>query len=135
MRKFFSYGQLDTDLHYYAPRTGLIETVYTKLVGENPEKGGHYITVWAPRQTGKSWLMLQIVQQLKQIDEFEVGILTMQSAKEAENDRSVLQLFVRNLRQWFKRDFMDITRWQDLSMLFAPPHFTKQLSSMSLQIV
>ena len=125
MRKFSSYGPINTKLHYYAPREELIAKAYTQLVGEHPEEGGHYITVWAPRQSGKSWLMLQIVQQLKQANEFEVAILTMQSAKEAKSDQSVLELFVRNLRQWFKRDFLEITAWQDLSLLFAPPYFTK----------
>jgi len=43
MRKFSSYGQIDTDLHYYAPRTALIDKTYTQLIGENPEKGGHSI--------------------------------------------------------------------------------------------
>ena len=61
MRKFFSYGPIDIDLHYYAPRNTLFDKAYTQLIGENPEKGGHYVTAWAPRQTGKTWLMQQIV--------------------------------------------------------------------------
>ncbi|MCP4403779.1 MAG: hypothetical protein GY801_41545, partial [bacterium] len=72
MRKFSSYGQIDTDLHYYAPRTELIEHAYTQLMGENPEKGGHYITVWAPRQTGKSWVMQQILFRLREDDRYDV---------------------------------------------------------------
>jgi hypothetical protein len=50
MRRFSSYGLIDTDLHYYAPRTELIDRTASQLLGENPEKGGHYMTVWAPRQ-------------------------------------------------------------------------------------
>lgn len=61
MRKFSSYGPIDTDLHYYAPRQALIEHAYGQLLGENPAKDGHYITVWAPRQTGKTWVMQQIL--------------------------------------------------------------------------
>ncbi len=72
MRKFSSYGQIDTDLHYYAPRTELIEHAYTQLMGENPEKGGHYITVWAPRQTGKSWVMQQILFRLRKDERYDV---------------------------------------------------------------
>ena len=52
MRKFCSYGPVDTDLHYYVPRTELIEQALLQLRGEDPKKSGHYITVWAPRQTG-----------------------------------------------------------------------------------
>lgn len=47
MRKFSSYGPVDTDLHYYVPREALIEQAYTRLVGgsANPNKGGHYIAI------------------------------------------------------------------------------------------
>ncbi|MCP4108110.1 MAG: hypothetical protein GY749_21615, partial [Desulfobacteraceae bacterium] len=55
MRKFSSYGPVDTDLHYYVPRKELVDRAYTQLKGVIPDKGGHYITVWAPRQTGKTW--------------------------------------------------------------------------------
>jgi len=50
MRKFDSLRPVNTKLHYYVPRDALIEQAYTQLVGENPDEGGHYITVWAPRQ-------------------------------------------------------------------------------------
>ena len=97
MRKFSSYGQIDTDHHYYAPRKELITRAYTQLRGENPEKGGHYITVWAPRQTGKSWLMLQVAKGLKATQEFEVAIITMEFAKDEVTPESVLRIFSRQL--------------------------------------
>ena len=50
MRKFSSYGPIDIDLHYYVQRQALIDTTVAHLLGEDPQKGGHYITVWAPRQ-------------------------------------------------------------------------------------
>ncbi len=59
MRRFWSYGPVNSKLHYYAPREELVDRAYGSLVGDNPDEGGHYITVWAPRQTGKSWLMQQ----------------------------------------------------------------------------
>ena len=65
MRKFSSYGPIDTDLHYYAPRTALIEQALTHLLGENSGKSGHYITVWAPRQRGKTWIMQQVLFRLR----------------------------------------------------------------------
>lgn len=34
MRKFSSYGPVDTDLYYYVPRKGLIRRVRTQLLGE-----------------------------------------------------------------------------------------------------
>ncbi len=53
MRKFSSYGPITASLHYYVPRTELIEFATQQLLGENFNDGGHYITVWAPRQRGK----------------------------------------------------------------------------------
>ncbi|MCP4149278.1 MAG: hypothetical protein GY757_16135 [bacterium] len=44
MRRFSSYGPIDTDMHYYAPRKEICDRTYSQLVGENPDKSGHYIT-------------------------------------------------------------------------------------------
>jgi predicted AAA+ superfamily ATPase len=71
MRKFSSYGPVDADLHYYVPRQELIDRAYTQLVGEDPVEGGHYITVWAPRQRGKTWIMQQVVRKVKERGDFE----------------------------------------------------------------
>ena len=125
MRKFSSYGAIDIDLHFYEPRTELIDYACTQLIGENSSKGGHYITVWAPRQTGKTWLMQQVVARLQEMNEFEVGIITMQSAKEDTNDESVLELFVSRVGRWFKRDLPNITDWKQLTTLFTADHFSK----------
>jgi hypothetical protein len=56
------------------PRQALIETGVQQLIGSPEEEGGHYFTIWAPRQTGKTWLMRQIQQaiELKYPDEFAV---------------------------------------------------------------
>lgn len=72
MRTFSSYGQIYTELNYYAPCTELIERAYTQLLGETPEEGGHYIMVWAPRQTGKSWVMQQILFRLRADERYAV---------------------------------------------------------------
>ena len=66
MRRFSSYGPVDTDLHFHAPRTALIDRVLAALTGGGgPENGGGYITVWAPRQRGKSWIVGQAVRRLR----------------------------------------------------------------------
>jgi len=39
MRRFHSYGPLDIEEHYYAPRKELIKRAYTQLTGEHPKKG------------------------------------------------------------------------------------------------
>jgi hypothetical protein len=127
MRKFVSYGSIDTEEHYYAPRTALIDFACQQLIGERPEKGGHYITVWAPRQTGKTWVMQQVMAHLKQSDEFEFALLSMQSAKSIKNTEEILGLLVDNLTRWFQREFPKIQRWSELITLFSPLYFSKPL--------
>jgi hypothetical protein len=64
MRTFSSYGPVDKDLHFYVPREDLVRRARELLIGKDPEKGGHYITVWGPRQTGKTWIMNEVVSQM-----------------------------------------------------------------------
>ena len=72
MRRFTSYGPIDTEDHYYAPRKELIEHSYNQLLGENPQKGGHYVTVWAPRQCGKTWVMQEVVEKTRKANQYEI---------------------------------------------------------------
>ena len=81
MRRFFSYGPLDKDLHYFVPRTELIDDIYSRLIGEDPQKNGHYITVWGPRQTGKTWLMQQVLARLQADERFDVLKINLESLK------------------------------------------------------
>ncbi|MDM8529839.1 ATP-binding protein [Anaerolineales bacterium HSG25] len=78
MRRFSSYGPIDPELHYHVPREGLIERGLTQLIGENPKKSGHYITVWGPRQTGKTWVMHQVLWQLEEDERFDVVKIELQ---------------------------------------------------------
>ena len=59
MRRFHSYGLVDCEEHFCVPRTELVQDCLEQLIG-HPDKGGHYFTIWAPRQTGKTWLMRQV---------------------------------------------------------------------------
>ncbi len=81
MRKFHSYGPVDSEEHFCVPRKELVDSCTGHIIG-NPEKGGHYFTIWAPRQTGKTWLMRQVVRKVdKQYPEqfavfcFSFGVL------------------------------------------------------------
>lgn len=65
MRRFHSYGPVDCEEHFCVPRRALIEQCLAQLL-DNPEKGGHYFTIWAPRQSGKTWLMRQVKQEIAQ---------------------------------------------------------------------
>jgi hypothetical protein len=93
MRKFSSYGPVNTNLHYYAPRQALIEQALANLVGEDPGQGGHYITVWAPRQRGKTWIFQQVFRRLRSElpyrDVFDVVYVPLEYLK-GEKDVSVI---------------------------------------------
>lgn len=73
MRKFHSYGPVDARYHFCVERKELIGEGVKQLVGI-PDEGGHYFTIWAPRQTGKTWLMQQVKQEIARQygDKFEL---------------------------------------------------------------
>jgi hypothetical protein len=127
MRRFSSYGPVNPKFHYYAPRIELIEQASLQLLGDAPEANGHYVTVWAPRQTGKTWVMQQAVSKLATRGDFEVAILTMQSAKHETTAAGVLDVLVSGLRQWFGRELPAVTSWRALGELFTADCFTKPL--------
>ncbi|MDM8526564.1 AAA-like domain-containing protein [Anaerolineales bacterium HSG24] len=124
MRTFSSYEEVDTESNYYVPREKLIEQGYNHLLGK-VDKGGHYITVWAPRQTGKSWVMRQIVSRIMKRDDFEVAIVTLQSTKTARDEQDILDVFVGQLRTGFGIDFPKLTSWKEMNNLFSHTYFDK----------
>ncbi|MDM8549846.1 AAA-like domain-containing protein [Desulfobacterales bacterium HSG2] len=147
MRKFSSYGPVNTKLHYYAPRKELVNNACVQLVGEIPEEGGHYITVWAPRQTGKTWVMQQVVKKIRERGDFEIAIISMQSAKSETTAEGVLEVLTRKLWKWFDRKteegilevlarklwkrfgrrLPETDSWKNLAELFTRKHFEKPL--------
>ncbi len=64
------------------PELSLLNEHIPILLGEEiPKEGGHYVRVWAPRQTGTSTVILEATKRLRQHQEFDVALLTLQSAK------------------------------------------------------
>ena len=99
MLKFSSYGPVDTDLHYYVPRKKLIDFACSQLSGENPEKEGHYLTVWAPRQTGKTWVMNHVLYKLSEDTRFDVVKLELEVLKTETDVKEVLTYIEEQLAQ------------------------------------
>ncbi|MDM8529693.1 AAA-like domain-containing protein [Anaerolineales bacterium HSG25] len=91
MRKFWSYGSPDKELHYYVSRQALIDRAVLKLVGENPEKGGHYITIWAPRQRGKTWVMFQTLFTLRDDPAFDILYIPLENYKMVTDVAEIVQ--------------------------------------------
>jgi hypothetical protein len=125
MRLFSSYGPINSKRHYYAPREKLIQQAYTQLVGEYPDEDGHYITVWAPRQCGKTWMMQEVVEKIRKTDRFEVGIISMQRAKKEQNEKKVLEILMEKLQISFGKSFASIEQISDIPRLFTKKYFQK----------
>lgn len=131
MRTFSSYGPINKKLHYHAPRTELIDQITAQMRG-NPEKHksgleGHYITVWAPRQTGKTWLMQEAMMRLRAETEYDVAIISMQRATLETSYETVLDIFVDGLQKRLDYELPAVSSWQDLSRLFERGNLKRPL--------
>ncbi|TGO02340.1 hypothetical protein PN36_26565 [Candidatus Thiomargarita nelsonii] len=127
MREFSSYGSIDRDIHYYAPRKKLIEGALQQVLGKNPDKGGHYITIWAPRQTGKSWVMQEVVSRIEQDEQFDVVYLSLQFLYEENDADTVAQLIARKLIKKLNLGNLTINSLKDFEHLFEQGTLTKPL--------
>jgi hypothetical protein len=87
VRHFSSYGPVDPATDYCVARSELVEQCVAQLVGD-PDKGGHYFTLWGPRQTGKTWLMQRAVAEVRARhgDRFLVGAISMQAVVLGDDD-------------------------------------------------
>jgi hypothetical protein len=79
VRRFSSYGPVDPSENFCVQRRSLVETCTAQLMG-NPDKGGYYFTLWAPRQSGKTWIMRRAIEEIRARhgDRFQAGALSMQ---------------------------------------------------------
>ena len=100
MRKFSSYGPIQTEYEYYAPRTELIQQTCNQLLGDQPDVAGHYITIWAPRQTGKTWVTNQVLHKLRaEQPNFDVVKLHLQDLGDQKSEVSVYQSIISDINQ------------------------------------
>ncbi|NIM15411.1 MAG: AAA family ATPase [Candidatus Aminicenantes bacterium] len=127
MRRFSSYGPVNTKLHYYAPRKELIERAYTQLIGETPGEGGHYITVWAPRQTGKTWLMQQILFRLQEDARFDVLKINLEILKDVEDAAMVMDSIAKAIGAGLGKNFTAIDTREKFQGVFKKEVLAKPL--------
>lgn len=127
MRKFSSYGPIDRALHYYVPRQELIDGAFQQLLGDAPNKGGHYITVWASRQTGKTWIMREVFLKLSKETEFDVVILPLQDIYNVTDVNRVAQILARQLTKKLNLEKLTIDRLEDFYLLFEREILRKPL--------
>ena len=123
MRHFHSYGPVNSKAHFCVQRQALIAQGVEQLIGRD-EEGGHYFTIWAPRQTGKTWLMRQIELNinLQYPDEFSIlkfslGGLRGMSFTPTENS-DFPDRFGRLIKKSLP-EHPEVKNWDDFSQLFS----------------
>ena len=100
MREFSSYGAPETDLYYYVPRRALVNETLLKLVGKNPQKGGHYMTIWAPRQCGKTWVLMEVLSILRDnpaYKSFDIAYVGVETLKFESDVNHIAQVIARKV--------------------------------------
>ncbi len=127
MRRFSSYGPVNNKLHYYAPREELINRAYAQLLGENPSEGGHYITVWASRQTGKTWVMQQVMFRLKKDSRFDVLKINLESLKDKKKPAEIIKTIARKIGEGLGKTFKAIDNQDKFQEIFRKGIIDKPL--------
>ncbi len=130
MRTFSSYGPIDAELHYHVPRAELIRQGERLLVGDSLEKGGHYITVWGPRQRGKTWVMQNILWRLRQDVRFEVVKLNLEHLKMASSTAVVVETIAADLIRRLNLAATSVNTFEQIYTLFTPQTLDKPLILM-----
>jgi len=85
MRTFSSYGPVDKHCHYYVPREMHIETIYKQLTE------GHYLTVWAPRQCGKTWIMNEVYRKLCENNDYCALKIDLENLKLVDHTETIIK--------------------------------------------
>ena len=126
MRKFSSYGPVNTNLHYYVPRQELVDRACQQLIGEEPDEGGHYITVWAPRQRGKTWVMREVLWRLQKDERFDVLKLNLEHLKRTTDVDRIVQKIAQEIAEALDLD-ITVRVLDELSTVFKKDVLDKPL--------
>ncbi|MCP4216597.1 MAG: hypothetical protein GY765_18240, partial [bacterium] len=127
MRRFSSYGPVNQKLHYYVPREELITNALQRMIGEKTDEGGHYITVWAPRQCGKSWLMIRIYQLLKKNSLFDVVPVSLERVKYETDVKQIIRIVAQKIGERLGKSFEDIDSQEKFQEIFSKDLLDKPL--------
>ncbi len=121
MRRFHSYGPVDCRYHFCIQRKELTARCAEQLVGI-PEEGGHFFTIWAPRQSGKTWLMRQVIQEIrtKYADRFILANVSCQGIimNEDSHEDGFLKKIPKLMLDGFKTDVKPPETWEEMILFF-----------------
>jgi hypothetical protein len=120
MRHFCSYGPVNCKAHFCVQRQALIATGVQQLIGRADEESGHYFTIWAPRQTGKTWLMRQIEQAISEQypEEFTLLNFSLGALRGMDEETNFPRAFGRLLNTELP-SHPQVNNWDDFRQLFS----------------
>ncbi|MBK8259269.1 MAG: AAA-like domain-containing protein [Polyangiaceae bacterium] len=121
MRKFSSYGPVDARFHFSVSRRELVAECAAQLVNNSGDRG-HFFTIWAPRQAGKTWLMKRAMEEIRSQhgDRFVVGSLLVQGAlDEQDTDEVFFRAVPRLFRDGFGVEPEAPQHWEGWMRLFS----------------
>ncbi len=121
MRRFHSYGPVDDRKHFAVSRKELVQTCIDNLVGDC-EESGYYFTVWAPRQTGKTWLMCQVSEKIRTLyaDKFIIAKMSCQGIvmKDGAGEDEFLKKIPKLMLDGFDLDIQPPETWEEWILFF-----------------
>jgi len=121
MRRFHSYGPVNSRYHFCVQRKELVNMCSSSITGKDGEDG-HYFTIWAPRQTGKTWLMQQVKNKIEEEfqSRFILGTMSMQGVvlKEEGPEDGFLNKIPKIMLDAFNLEIPVPPTWEDWALLF-----------------
>ena len=126
MRKFSSYGVVNKKLHYYVPRQALVDYACQQLIGDSPDEGGHYITVWAPRQRGKSWVMREVLWRLQTDARFDVLKLNLEHLKRNTDVEHIIGDITKRISKALHLEKQEVTTLEQFTIFSIVRHCINQ---------
>jgi len=78
MREFNTSGPNNPDIHFTVMREALLQKTLGQIIRPDDPKGGRYITLYAPRQTGKTTLVEQLMKRMDR-QQFFPALISVES--------------------------------------------------------
>jgi len=121
MRTFSSYGPVDKKRHFYVPRDNQIDKIYNQLVD------GHYLTVWAPRQCGKTWLMNEVYHKICENKQYHALKLDLENLKHYDHTEKIIENISKRIIKKLKISIDETIHMGVFEFLFTKEVLTKPL--------
>lgn len=126
MRRFHSYGPINARYHFCVPRRELVDACINQLTGIDDESG-HYFTIWAARQTGKTWLLHQVIDEVphRYGEQFTVQKLSFGELdgvgfkRPPEGEQAEFPAMLTNLLKRQISSQVNVASWDDFQALFS----------------